>query len=74
MGKANFTEDFRQSDGPTMAVREELIRLSRENHRLRLERDILSKAAAWFAQESKANPNGFTGSWALNRPCFPSRP
>lgn len=41
-------------DGPTSAGREELIRLRRENQRLRLERDILSKAAAWFARESKA--------------------
>ncbi|GLK82709.1 hypothetical protein GCM10017653_07780 [Ancylobacter defluvii] len=44
----------RRMDGPTSAGREELIRLRRENQRLRLERDILSKAAAWFARESKA--------------------
>jgi transposase len=44
------------------AEREELIRLRRENQRLRQERDILSKAAAWFARESKANPTGFSGS------------
>ena len=50
------------SDGPTSAQREELGRLRRENHRLRQERDILAKAAAWFARESKASPNGFTGS------------
>jgi hypothetical protein len=37
-------------------------RLRRENHRLRQERDILAKAAAWFARESKASPNGFTSS------------
>jgi transposase len=30
--------------------REELRRLRRENKQLRMERDILSKAAAWFAQ------------------------
>lgn len=52
----------KRSDGPTSAEREELIRLRRENQRLRQERDILSKAAAWFARESKANPNGFSGS------------
>jgi hypothetical protein len=52
----------KRSDGPTSAEREELIRLRRENHRLRQERDILSKAAAGFARESKANPNGFSGS------------
>ena len=49
-------------DGPRSAEREELGRLRRENHRLRQERDILAKAAAWFARESKASPNGFTGS------------
>ena len=52
----------RRVDGPTSAERDELSRLRRENHRLRQERDILAKAAAWFARESKASPNGFTGS------------
>jgi len=52
----------KRSDGPTSAEHEELIRLRRENHRLRQERDILSKAAAWFARESKASPNGFSSS------------
>ena len=42
-------------DGPTIAEREELARLRRENHRLRQERDILAVAAAWFARESKAS-------------------
>jgi transposase len=32
------------------AEKEELRRLRRENRQLRQERDILSKAAAWFAQ------------------------
>ena len=52
----------KRSEGPTSVEREELGRLRRENHRLRQERDILAKAAAWFARESKASPNGFTGS------------
>ena len=52
----------KRADGSTSAEREELRRLRCENHRLRQERDILAKAAAWFARESKANPNGFTGS------------
>ena len=52
----------KRTDGPTSADREELARLRRENHRLRQERYILAKAAAWFARESKASPNGFTGS------------
>jgi transposase len=49
-------------DGPTRAEGEELTRLRRENHRLRQERDILAKAAAWFARESKVTPSGSTGS------------
>ena len=52
----------RRTDGPTSAEREELARLRRENQRLRQERDILAKAAAWFARESKVTPNGSTGS------------
>ena len=42
--------------GPVGAVtaseREELARLRRENRHLRMERDILKKAAAFFAKES----------------------
>ena len=45
-----------------MAQLDELFRLRRENHGLRQERDILSKAAACFAREIKANPSGFSGS------------
>ena len=35
------------------AENEELIRLKKENHQLRLEREILKKAAAFFANEPK---------------------
>ena len=45
-------DDGRRSDGPTSDEKAELSRLRRENARLREERDILKKAAAWFAQES----------------------
>jgi transposase len=34
----------------------ELDRLRKENRRLKIERDILAKAAAWFAQETKTVP------------------
>jgi transposase len=37
--------------GLTTAEREELTRLRRENRKLKEEREILSKAAAWFATE-----------------------
>ena len=40
----------RRVDGLTSEDRDELHRLRRENRQLRQERDILSKAAAWFAQ------------------------
>ncbi len=42
--------------GLTTAEREELTRLRRENRKLKEERDILSKAAAWFANEKPATP------------------
>ena len=41
---------------------DELVRLRRENKQLRLERDILSKAAAWFASETGTLPSGSSGS------------
>ena len=48
--------------GLTAAERDELARLRRENKQLRIERDILSKAAAWFARETGALPSGSSGS------------
>ena len=55
-------DEGRRQDGLTTAERDELQRLRRENERLREEREILKKAAAWFAQESKAAPNGSSNS------------
>lgn len=42
-----------RTDGLKSEEREELARLRRENARLKEEREILSKAAAWFAQETE---------------------
>lgn len=55
-------DEGRRQDGLTTTERDELQRLRRENERLREEREILKKAAAWFAQESKAAPNGSSNS------------
>jgi transposase len=41
-----------KSGGLTTAEREELARLRKENRQLRLERDVLKKATAFFAREN----------------------
>ena len=48
--------------GLTSAERAELAQLRRENRKLKEERDILSKAAAWFANEKIATPKRSSGS------------
>lgn len=45
-----------RDDGSTTADRDEINRLRRENRQLKVERDILSKAAAWFARETDVIP------------------
>ena len=52
----------RRTDGLTTAERTELTQLRRENRQLKLEREILSKAAAWFAQETAPNTKRSSGS------------
>ena len=43
-------DEGRRSDGLTTPEREELSRLKRELRQVKLEREILAKATAWFAR------------------------
>jgi transposase len=54
--QAGLDAGQQRSDGLTTDEREELRRLRRENKVLREEREILKKAAAWFARETGAIP------------------
>jgi transposase len=49
-------------DALTAAEREELEKLRRENKQLRVERDIHSRAAAWFARKTGTILRGSSGS------------
>ena len=59
--QADLDEGSRK-DGLTTDERDELTRLRRENRTLREEREILKKAAAWFAQETQSTPKKHSDS------------
>lgn len=55
-------DDGIRSDGPTTEEKEEIRQLRKKPSALQQERDILAKAAAWFAQETKVVPPKSFGS------------
>lgn len=54
--KQDDLDHGRGEDGLTTEERSELRRLRRENRQLRMDREILAKAAAWFARETETPP------------------
>ena len=55
-------DEGRRADGRATAERDELHRLRKKLRQLQQERDILAKAAAWFARETKVVPPTSSGS------------
>ncbi len=59
---AQVARDEGKRAGLASSEREELRKLRLENQQLKLEREILSKAAAWFAQETVTGSKGSSSS------------
>lgn len=54
--KQDDLDTGRRSDGLTSAEHEEITKLRKKVKQLEVEREILSKAAAWFARETDSVP------------------
>src|SRR5690625_178698 len=61
-------------DGLSSEEKQELSRLRKENRRLQQERDILAKAAAWFARETRSIPPKSPNAGRQIRLSFESKP
>ena len=53
--KQDDLDSGRRKDGLTTEERQELVRLRRENRSLREDKEILKKAAVFFAQETRSS-------------------
>ena len=60
--KQSDLDSGRRTDGATTAMLEENARLRKRVKQLEVERDILSKATAWFARETDSIPSKSSNS------------
>ncbi len=60
--KQDDVDNGRRSDGLTTAEHDEVSKLRKRVRQLEIERDILSKAAAWFARETDSIPTKSSNS------------
>jgi transposase-like protein len=71
--KQEARDSGRGDDGLSTEERSELSRLRRENRQLKEEREILSKAAAWFANEELSETEALFGFVKANQATYPVR-